>query len=370
VFPVPVANDGKARVSSAAGYLTAAVRRRSNLEILCETEARRVLFEGRTVSGMQIARRGGLTRIACREVILSAGAIGSPALLLRSGIGPACELKALGIAPVADLPGVGRELQNHCVVNIATPLARSARQDKSLRTYGLACARVSSGHPEGRRGDLHLQFIAKTSLHAHGDRLGIVGAALYAPLSRGSLKLMSADPARPPRVDFRLLDHPADRARLTAAVRLALDLLDDPQVRAIRRELFTVLPSSLVRRLNRPSFTNQLASALLATAIDAPAPIRRSILKGAGRWLPEGSADSLEAAALLEDVMPIFHPAGTCRMGRRDDPGTVVDTNCEVLGVKGLRVVDASTMPLIPTANTCLPVMMIAERAAARICRS
>src|SRR5262249_26216283 len=121
VFPVPIANDGKARVSSAAGYLTAAVRRRSNLEILCETEARRVLFQGRTVSGMEIARRGGLTRIACREVILSAGAIGSPALLLRSGIGPASELKALGIAPVADLRGVGRELQNHCVVNIATP---------------------------------------------------------------------------------------------------------------------------------------------------------------------------------------------------------------------------------------------------------
>jgi hypothetical protein len=89
----------------------------------------------------------------------------------------------MGIQPVLDLPAVGSNLQNHCIINLATPVLRSARQAASLRTYGLACARLSSNLSEGSPGDLHLQFIAKTSLHPHGDRFGVVGAALFAPLS-------------------------------------------------------------------------------------------------------------------------------------------------------------------------------------------
>jgi choline dehydrogenase-like flavoprotein len=367
VFPVPVTNDGTRRVTSATGYLTPPVRRRPNLAILCNSEVKRVRFNGHVVSGVEIARPAGPMTITCSDVILAAGAIGSPALLLRSGIGPAAELKALSIEPVADRPGVGRDLQNHCIVNLATRIIPSARQNRALRTYGLACARLTSRHPMGRRGDLHLQFIARTSLHAHGDRLGVVGAALYAPLSRGAIRLASADPARPPRIDFHLLEHPADRDRLATAIRLALDLLDDPQVRSIRGYVFTVLPSSLVRRLNRPSPINRLASVLAATAIDAPEPIRRSVLGRAGRLLPSGRLTLVDAAALLQDITAIFHPVGTCRIGRKTDPQAVVDSDCRVLGVGGLRVIDASIMPLIPTANTCLPVMMIAEHAAQRI---
>jgi 5-(hydroxymethyl)furfural/furfural oxidase len=195
----------------------------------------------------------------------------------------------------------------------------------------------------------------------------VVGAALYAPLSRGAIRLVSADPARPPRIDFHLLEHPADRERLATAIRLALDLLDDPQVRPIRGNVFTVLPSSLVRRLNRPSPINRLASVLAAAAIDAPEPVRRSVLGRAGRLLPSGSLTLVDAAALLQDTTAIFHPVGTCRIGRKTDPQAVVDSDCRVLGVGGLRVTDASIMPLIPTANTCLPVMMIAEHAAQRV---
>ena len=369
VFPVPVTCDADGRISAAMGYLTADVRRRANLTILSGAEVLRVVFEDRRAVGVEIRRERDVAPIRAREIILAAGAIHSPALLLRSGVGPAGELKALGIVPLADVPGVGRALQNHCVVNLATPIAPAARQPPNLRTYGLACARVSSGDPGGGPGDLLLQFIAKTGAHALGDRLGIVGAALYRPLSRGTVRLGSRDPGTPPVVDFRLLDHPSDRARLALAAALCLRLLDDPAVRQIRGDVFAVVPGSFVRRLNRPGAGNLLLSAALAALIDAPDPIRRAVLSRAGTILPDRLL-SVPPADLLEFATPVFHPAGTCAMGRIDDPLAVVDPECRVRGIDGLRVVDASVMPLLPAANTCLPTMMIAEHAAARITAS
>jgi 5-(hydroxymethyl)furfural/furfural oxidase len=369
VFPVPVANDSDGRVSAAAGYLDARVRQRPNLSILAGAEAISVVLKGRVAQGVKVRRANVVEMIASRETILSAGAIGSPALLMRSGIGSAVELQALGIEPLLDLPGVGRELQNHCVVNLAMPIAARARQADSLRTYGLTCARLSSGHHDGRPGDLHLQFIARTSAYPHGDRLGIVGAALYAPLSRGAVTLGSADPGVLPRVAFRLLDHPADHARLASAIGFALGLLDDPAVAEIRGDVFAVAPNSLIRRLNRPSAFNYLVSAALAAILDAPEPLRRLALRRAGRVLPS-PVSSTAPEDLLDAVTPIFHPAGTCKMGGSSDPAAVVDSFCRVRSIDGLRVVDASIMPSIPTGNTCLPTMMIAEHAAKFIASS
>lgn len=361
VFPVPVTNDKRGRISSAIGYLTPNVRRRTNLTILTNAETKCVILNERRASGLELADG---RRILCREVIASAGAIGSPALLCRSGIGPAAELAALGITPTIDLPGVGKNLQNHCIVNFATRIAPAGRQERSMRTYGLACARLSSGLEGGRPGDLHLQFITKTSLHPHGDRVGIVGAALYGPLSRGRVSLESVGARIAPKVEFRLLENPLDQLRMRRVAGIAMKLLSDPAVRKLRDEIYTIAPSSIVRRLNRPGPINRLLSTLLAAALDSPWPIRRSIMERAGRRLSEASLESCDGDEALADLSPIFHPVGTCAMGPDSDPLSVLDASCRVRGVGGLSVIDASVMPVIPTGNTCLPTMMVAERAA------
>ncbi len=368
VFPVPVTNDHSGRASSASGFLTPAVRARANLLILSDTFAKRLVFnENREVTAVEYSRLGMAGRMRSARVFLAAGAIGTPALLLRSGIGPARELKALGIDPIADLPGVGEGLQNHCIVNFATRIAPAARQRRDLRSYALACARLSSRHRDGRQGDLHLQFIAKTSLHPHGDRIGLVGAALYAPLSRGKVSLRSADNASPPLIQFRLLEHPSDRARLAEVSRRAMDLLGDEQVRATRDDVFTILPSSIVRRLNRPGAINCGMSAILAGALDMPPIIRRQVLKSAGALIPEQRLASLSGEDVLDFASPIFHPTGSCAIGRAEDPLAVLDPLCRVRRIVGVHVADASIMPVIPTGNTCLPAMMIAEHLSRRV---
>ena len=298
---------------------------------------------------------------------MSCGAINSPALLLRSGIGPAEELRRAGVSPLVDRPGVGRGLQNHFVVNLATWLAPEARQSAALRTYGVACARVSSQLAGTMSGDLHLQFMAKLSAYAHGDRLGMVGAALYSPHSRGSVTLATDGLALPPVVDFRFLSDPIDRVRMHKAIALGLDLLCDPQVSGTHGDVFIVVPSSLTRRLNRPSLRNQLLSSVIAAMLDAPPAIRRFALDRVGQRIDPTERSAAHLDALLENVMPVFHPAGTCAMGRADDPIAVTDPSCRVRGVAGLRVVDASIMPTVPTANTCIPTMMVAEHAGALI---
>ncbi len=354
VFPVPVTNDADGRVSTARGYLTATVRRRDNLAVLAATSVRRILLEGTKAVGIELDR--DRREIKGHEIIVAAGAIGSPYLLLHSGIGPADDLKGLGIQPVHDLPGVGADLQNHCIINLGTPLSRSARQRPGLRTYGLACARLSSNLPDGSPGDLHLQFITRTSLHSHGDRIGVVGAALFGPLSRGAVTLVSRASDVPPRIDFNLLDHRSDRARLVQAVQLAIELLHDPAVRAMHGPIIPIPPTSFVRRLSSPTTRNRLLSGLVATALDAPFWLQHTVQSWVGK-----PVDKQEAAVLLDHVAPIFHPVGTCRIGRPSDPMAVVDATCHVHGIDGLRVINSSIMPVIPRGNTCLPTMMIAE---------
>lgn len=364
VFPVPVTTDGQERVSSARAYLTETVRARPNLVIRTGETVERVRFMNRRARGVDIRHGDGSRELLYGgEIVLAGGAIHSPALLLRSGIGPAAALHSLGIEPIADLP-VGRNLQNHCVLNLAMPLVRGARQPGHLDTYGLACARLSSNIAGGTPGDLMLQFIARTSPNLHGDRLGILGTALYAPRSRGVVSLAAADPAVPPRIDFNLLQDRSDVARLARAVLLSLELLASPELRAVRGPVLVVEPSSMVRRLNRPTRLYRLLSALLAAALDAPSPLRNMVLRRAGRVLGEPLPGSVDPDDLLRLVSPIFHPAGTCRMGSRHAADAVVDPACRVRQVDGLSVVDASVMPVIPTANTCLPTVMVAEHAA------
>ena len=196
---MPVSQDQQGRSTTARCYLTAAVRRRSNLAILADTQVTALRFDGLRASGA-VVRQGGVSRpIAARQVILCAGALHSPALLLRAGIGPAAELQALGITPLVDRRGVGRDLQNHPYLQFAITLPPRSRMRPDLRHFAITGVRLSSGIEGCPEADLLVYAIGRVSPYAYGTHLGMVGAALYAPLSRGHVTLASIDPDVPPR---------------------------------------------------------------------------------------------------------------------------------------------------------------------------
>src|SRR5581483_7552607 len=161
-----------ARATSARGYLTAAVRRRPNLAIMTETQVRRLRFEGNRATGALLERGGQAFSFFASEIVLSAGAIHSAAILLRSGVGPAAELRALGIAPVADRPGVGRNYQNHSLLHFAMTLNPGSRLKQEDRYYTVSSLRFSSGLEGCPRGDLFLYFVGRVSGRAFGTGMG------------------------------------------------------------------------------------------------------------------------------------------------------------------------------------------------------
>ncbi|WP_051831837.1 GMC family oxidoreductase [Streptomyces violens] len=330
----PLSQRRGRRWSTADGYLRPALRR-ANLTVLTDSEARRILFDGDRACGVELA--DGVLR-ARREVLLSAGAIGSPQLLLRSGIGDAEDLKALGIAPVADLPGVGRHLQDHLSVPVLryaqhpvtltgadTPanIARYllARRGPLTSNVGEAVAFVRSA-PDVAAPDLELIFApvpfvghGLTPPAEHGVTIGVI---LLQPESHGRITLTDADPAAPPCIEPAYLSAPADLRRMVAGVRLADELYDTT---ALRPHVGGALP---------------------------PCPKRT-----------DDAGTEAMVRALAETL---YHPVGTCRMGTGDD--AVTDPALRVRGVEGLRVVDASVMPNITRGHTNAPTIMIAERAA------
>jgi choline dehydrogenase len=301
--------DGVRR-NAALNHLAPA-RGRPNLEIRSDVLVDCVTFDGRRATGVRLA--GGET-IEADRVVLAAGAFGSPAILLRSGLGPATDLASLGIAVLHDLPGVGRDLSDHPLVPVQFAAAGPARDGQGPQTLlTLRSPGWTAGHD--------LQVMPwKICPDAQGQPLLEIYAALMKPLARGSVCLSAREPEAPLRIDSGFLDHPHDTPRLLHAMRLA------------RRVGATPPLASLVREETFP-----------------------------GRDIGDGDAE-LEAA-MRSRVRTYFHPVGTCRMGK--DPLAVVDARGRVHGVEALWVVDASIMPTIPAANTNLPTMVVAERCAA-----
>jgi 5-(hydroxymethyl)furfural/furfural oxidase len=176
-LPNSIGPDGRA--SSPFQYLTSAVRSRPNLEVRCDAHAAAIVFEGRRAVGVDIIGSDGLrSRIDARRVILSAGGIHSPAILMRSGVGPADDLAALGIAPVCDAPEVGRHLQNHLYVHMGALIRPGFRQSGAERMFAMAAARVSSRLPGCGPGDIFLSVMARTMARDPGNQIGVVGAHL------------------------------------------------------------------------------------------------------------------------------------------------------------------------------------------------
>lgn len=301
------------RQSAARGYLTAAVRARPNLTILCNTEALRVVFERGRVAALEVVRDGRTERMECGRVVLSGGALGTPVILLRSGIGKAADLTRLGIERIADVPGVAHRLLDHpgyAVFFLPKPGVVKA-EDPLIQT-------VLRYQPErGRRNEMQIQPGSFLPLFADIPIVSLM-SSLGKPSGHGSIAFPSVALGAKPILDARFLEHPDDLAKACEAVELMSLLASAPSMRSIVR---AVLPGERAMR------------------------DRRTIATWIKRQTDSG-----------------YHPCGTVKMGRDDDAFAACDQYGRVRGVRGLLVADASLMPTVPSANTNLASLMIGER--------
>jgi 5-(hydroxymethyl)furfural/furfural oxidase len=367
---VPMNSTLAGRVSAASAYLTREVRARSNLDIWCDTTATRLRFRDRRCVGATLQRHGATVEVTAGSTVLAGGAIHTPLLLQRSGIGPAETLVDLGVDCRVDLPGVGRNLQNHPVVYLATHLKPHGRQPASLRPGFNTQLRFSS-NIDGNTSDLQILVLNKSSWHGVGAAVGSLGVNLLGAASRGEVKLRRQSGRLVPDIDFRMLADPVDVSRLVRGFETACTIMADEGVREVRNEAFAAGYSRVVRSLNRPGAVNAGAARLLAALLDGPDVLRSMMLRvgiasgDVGEWrLTDGE---WQRRTVVSRSFGTFHVVGTCRMGDGAAPTHVVDPAGVVLGTEGLRVADASIMPRIPRGNTFLPVVMIAEKLAGSI---
>ena len=338
-----VTQRGGQRFSAADGYLRPAMTR-PNLEVRTKVTVQGVELEGERAVGVRISRRrsGSETIRAAREVILAAGAIGSPQLLMLSGVGAAEELRAAGVAPRHELPGVGRNLQDHPFVTVIwevsdqetlygadkpKPLAEwlLRRSGKLSSTVAEVCA-FTRTRPGLAAADIQLHmgaaYFEDHGAEEYDGHCAVIAPTLVSPKARGQVWLRSADPAEKPHILTNTLSEPDDVASLVAGVELA----------------------------RRMAASSPLAEVIVKELKPGPAVQDRTDVE----------------ADLRRRLMLIYHPVGTARMSDTAEMA-VVDSKLRVHGLQGLRVVDASVMPTIVGGNTNAPTIMIAEKAAAEI---
>ena len=368
---VPMSNSETRRASSASCYLTADVRRRNNLSVITSTLVTRILFDGRQVTGVSTEASGLTVDFSAKQVVLAAGAIFSPVLLMRSGIGLAQHLKEHRIRVVADRRGVGANLQNHPVAFIGMHLRKRARQAAALRTTPALGLRYSSGMAGCGPSDLYVNVQGKTSWHALGMQIANVAPVLLQPLSRGSVTLASAYAHDYPHIAFNFLAHELDLARMTSAFIRGAEVAVGCANSIACGTPFVVPFGNRIRKLNELNRANAIKTSLIARALDVMPGLADRILQSAAGEnikLRELLADADRINAyLLQNIAGLFHPVGTCRMGTHSDADAVVDAQGRVYGVDGLRVADASIMPTLISGNTNIPTLMIAEKIAASI---
>jgi choline dehydrogenase-like flavoprotein len=338
------------RWSSARGFLKPVLHRQNlRLETHCLVEG--LKFEGKRAVGVRWRQEGVLREARCRgEVILAAGAIGSPQLMMLSGIGPAHHLAEHGIPLLLDKPGVGANLHDHLQLRLIYKVS-GIRTLNEMNASLFGRAKMALDFALFRRGPLtmapsqlgafvrsdasqerpNLQYhIQPLSLDKFGEPLHpfpafTASVANLRPTSRGELKLKSADPAAAPSIRPNYLATPEDRRVAADSIRVTRKIVAQPALQKYRPEEY--LPGPQVR---------------------------------------DDDKAALEHAA--GDIgTTIFHPVGTARMGREDDTRAVVDARLRVIGLQGLRVIDASVMPSITSGNTNSPTIMIAEKGAAMV---
>jgi choline dehydrogenase len=309
--------DGR-RTSAAVTYLHPASGR-ANLDVVTGAHVARVLVAGDRCTGVEYVKDGATHRVTAeREVILSAGAIDSPAILLRSGIGPAAHLGELGVDTLVDLPGVGANLHDHLLMGVLW----APKQPIPAPEYNLAeSSMFLRSHPDMFVPDLHFMFIHvpfHLPTYSVPEGSWTIGVGLVRPASRGSVRLRSTALDDKPLIDPGYLAEAADVEAMVRGTKLARDLASAAAFDPWRGE-----------------------EALPGESVQSDAELEDFVRHAAGSY---------------------FHPVGTCRMGVR--PDAVVDPSLRVRGVQGLRVADASVMPSIVSANTNTAAMVIGEKAA------
>jgi 5-(hydroxymethyl)furfural/furfural oxidase len=303
-------------------------------------------------------------------VILSSGSIHSPATLLRAGVGPAADLKALGIPVVADRPGVGKGLMDHAAVIVAAYMTPDARLDRRMKRHSVLGLRYSSAMDGAPQGDMFMAVLSKSTWHEVGRQLGSFLTFINKPFSEaGEVRLASSDWRREPQVEFNLLSDYRDVTRLFDGVRMAAGLHQLEPLKAITDPPFPAYYSERVRRYFAVSRRNAAMTSVLARLLDGPKRVRRWCINNLmlERYEMAGVLSDREIgeAFVREAATGVWHATSSCRMGAADNRMAVTDEAGRVHGVDGLRVVDASIMPVIPCANTNFPTMMVAERIAA-----
>ena len=368
-FAVAISNRDERRVSAAIGYLDRATRARPNLTISTDTRARALLFDGPICSGIRAVVGGREVEYRGREVILCTGAIHSPAHLLRAGIGPAGELRALGIDVRANLPGVGARLMDHPSVGLASFIKRRARMNGRSRRHIHVAMRYSSGLPGAPAGDMFVACASKSAWHAVGEQIASLILFVNKTYSEsGRVQLASPDPDAEPVVSFNLLSDSRDVERLMDGFHRLGALQQAVPLRDVTSDPFPASYSDRVRRIGVVNAKNRIATRVIAKLLDGPAALRSWLID---RYVVEGfrfdevmrDDDKLEAF-IRQAAIGVWHASCSCRMGAADDPMAVTDPAGRVRGVPGLRVVDASLFPVVPCANTNIPTLMTAEKIA------
>jgi len=367
-FTIPVAANAVARSSSVTCYLTREVRARPNLSIVTDTSVERLLFDGRRVTGVAARGPAGAKDYRGRNVIVTAGALQSPALLLRSGIGPASHLRDVGVDVQADLPGVGQGLQNHAALYVGALLNRAGHASRTNLNHNNVGFRSSSGITDMPL-DMMTVIQNRSAWHALGLRVMGMSTILHKPVARGTITLSPRDGHLVSLIEFNLLGDPADLERMVDGFKSAVQLLNAPEIKPLLRFAFPVSRADRLRRLNVRSRWNAIATRVAATGLDiapflAPALFSRLI---AGPLELESLATTPDRLRdyVLRNVSGLAHHTSTCRMGAPDDPSAVVTPDGAVRGLQGLHVADASVMPEVPSGNTFLPTIMVAEKIAA-----
>ena len=311
------------RMSMALTYIDP-IRPRINLTVRPNVLAARILFDGARATGVEVESGGERFTVEGEEIVLSAGAVASPQILMLSGVGPADHLRSLGIPVAHDLPGVGQNMREHPLVWVVYRVKEGVPMDPHASRNQVCLRYTATG--SGARNDMMISpasFYSAVALG--GDAFKADGVALgpilEQPISTGELKLTSTDPHVQPLMDYRFLTDPWDRQRLREGVRLCVQL-----------------------------FEHQAFSDIIADRAD---PTDQDM-----------ASDEALDAWMLRNVSCCHHISRTCKMGPSSDPKAVVDQYCRVHGVERLRVVDASVMPDIIRANTNATAVLIGERAA------
>ena len=368
-FPVTGSHAYERRVSAAIGYLDQETRQRPNLTISTDTHVTRLIFEGKRCVGVEATIKGKPQEFRAREVILSSGAIHSPAHLLRAGIGPAMALKEVGIEVLANVPGVGQRLMDHPSIAVASFLKPEARVNSHTRRHLLMALRYSSGIADSPQGDMYVAVCEKTAWHKIGDQI----AALLVFVNRtwsesGQVRLASPDWRDEPAVQFNLLSDRRDLDRLMHAFRKMVAFHAHPALAEVALDPFGAVYGERFRQVATVSLKNRIATGVFSQLLDGPAPLRRLLMDKLILEAPQLAVlmdddDALENF-VRSSAIGVWHASCTCRMGAADDPMAVTDPAGRVRAVEGIRVVDASIFPIVPCANTNFPTMMAAEKIA------